>query len=250
MKEGWVCFHRKIAEWEWYTKPGMFHLFSHLVIMANHKDGSWQGIPIKRGQYLTGRKSLSKATGMTEQSIRTCLKRLESTGEISQKSTNRFSVITICKYEDYQDVKKEANQQSTSNQPATNQQLTTNNNVNNENKVKNTNGAYSESFETFWKEYPNKNGKYKAFLSWKKYKCGNGIFKSIMDSLEQQKKSKSWLDDDGKYIPNGSTWVHGRRWEDNEATTPQSDCTICDIRRRGICKQSKNNCSQFEEFKI
>ena len=131
MNSGWVCFYRKIAKWEWYTTPSMLHLFFHLIVMANHDDGSWQGFKVKRGQLITGRKSLSDATGISEQSIRTCLTRLERTGEITQKSTNRFSIITLCHYNDYQDKKENANQQLTSNQPATNQQLTTNNNENN-----------------------------------------------------------------------------------------------------------------------
>jgi uncharacterized phage protein (TIGR02220 family) len=133
--EGWVCFYRKMEEWEWYKVPHMLHLFFHLIVKANHKDGKWQGIQVNRGQLVTGRKSLSGATGISEQTVRTCLVRLEKTGEITQKSTNKYSVITICKYDDYQKGTTPVNQQLTNNQPATNQQLTTNNNVNNETKV-------------------------------------------------------------------------------------------------------------------
>ena len=114
----------------------MLHLFFHLVVMANHEDGSWQGISVKRGQLITGRKALSLATGISEQSIRTCLTRLERTGEITQKSTSRFSIITLCNYSDYQSRKEITNQQLTSNQPAINQQSTTNNNENNVTKEK------------------------------------------------------------------------------------------------------------------
>lgn len=137
MKEGWVCFYRKITEWEWYSTPNMLHLFFHMIVSANHKDGKWKGVDIKRGQLATGRKALSAAIGVSEQSIRTCLARLERTGEITQKPTSKFSIITICNYDDYQEDKKQINQQLTSNQPATNQQLTTNNNENNVTKKTN-----------------------------------------------------------------------------------------------------------------
>lgn len=133
--DGWVCFYRKIEEWEWYKTPHMLHLFFHLIVKANHKDGKWQGMEVMRGQLITGRKSLSSETGISEQTIRTCLKRLEHSSEIVQKSTSKFSVITILNYNEYQTKEKPANQQPTSNQPATNQQLTTNNNVNNVNKT-------------------------------------------------------------------------------------------------------------------
>ena len=109
----------------------MFHLFAHLIVMANHKDQEWKGIMIKRGQLVTGRFVLSKQTGISQRSIRTCLARLEQTGEIVVKSTNKFSIVTICKYDDYQDKKRASDQQATSKRPASDQQATTNNNENN-----------------------------------------------------------------------------------------------------------------------
>jgi len=120
--------------------PDMVHLFIHLLLMANHKDGAWQGIKVLRGQVITGRKTLSENTGLSEQSIRTCIKRLKSTNEITSKSTSKFSIITICNYDKYNTEKsatnqhnnQPANQQSTSNQPAINQQLTTNKNDKND----------------------------------------------------------------------------------------------------------------------
>jgi uncharacterized phage protein (TIGR02220 family) len=134
--QGWVCFYRKIKTWEWYSTPNMLHILFHLIVSANHKDGKWQGVDVKRGQLITGRKAISVDTGISEQSVRTCLTRLERTGEITQKSTNKFSIITVCNYDDYQTQENPTNQQLTSNQPATNQQLTTNNNVNNITKNK------------------------------------------------------------------------------------------------------------------
>ena len=135
---GWIKMHRNITKWEWYDDSKMVHLFFHLLVSANHKDGNWKGQSVKRGQLITGRKSLSSATGISEQSIRTCLERLSLTNEITIKTTNKNSVITILNYDLYQS-KESSNQQSTSNQPTINQQLTTNkndNNVKNEKKVK------------------------------------------------------------------------------------------------------------------
>lgn len=211
MNSGWICFYRKITEWEWYSTPNMLHLFFHLVITANHKKKKWQGVDIERGQLVTSINSINSATGISTQSIRTCLKRLESSMEIVKKTTNRFTLITICKYNDYQEIKYTTNKQLTINQQSTNKQLTTNNNVNNVTKEKH---LYSKQFENFWKEYPNKTGKAKAYSAWKKYKCENGIFDEIMGALYKQKKSKNWTNDGGKYIPMCSTWVNGKRWED------------------------------------
>ena len=123
-------------EWEWYQDSHMVHLFLHLLLTANHKPQRWKGMTVERGQLITGRLALSEATGISEQTCRTCLERLKSTGSISIRSTNRYSLITINNYERYQDFtspvnqpdNEHGNQQLTSNQPAANQQLTTNKN--------------------------------------------------------------------------------------------------------------------------
>jgi hypothetical protein len=141
--EGYIKVHRKLIEWRWYKKSETVHLFIHLLLSANHADGYWEGISVRRGQHITGRKKLSELTGLSEQSIRTCLNRLKSTGEITIKSTNQFSIITICNYDKYNDSKalinRQANhqtdQQSTSDQPTTNQPPTTNKNEKNDKNV-------------------------------------------------------------------------------------------------------------------
>jgi len=134
---GWVKNYRSIEDWEWYKTENMAHLFQHLIRKANHEDRKWQGIDVKRGQVVTGRSALAEQTGISEQSIRTCLNRLKSTSEITIQVTNKYSIITICNYDSYQtsegeinqQINQQPNQQLTSNQPATNQQLTTNKNI-------------------------------------------------------------------------------------------------------------------------
>lgn len=99
--DGWVKLFRKTRQWEWYKVENMFHLFCHLLMGANQIDGLFRGNPVKRGQLITGFNSLSADTGITIRALRTCLERLKKSGEISIKTTNKFSIITICKYEEY-----------------------------------------------------------------------------------------------------------------------------------------------------
>jgi len=126
--EGWIKIHRRFQQWEWYTNSEMVHLFIHLLITATHKDGKWKGHEIKRGQTVAGISSLHKKTGISVQTIRTCINRLKSTGEITVKSTNKFSIITICNYEDYQGMDNATNTQinTQTNKQLTNNQQTTN----------------------------------------------------------------------------------------------------------------------------
>lgn len=139
--QGWIKLHRKLTEWEWYKEPKMVLLFVHLLLMANHEPKKWQGIDVQRGQVITGLDALNKATGISYQSLRTCLSRLENSGNLTSKSTNRFRIITLCNYETYQIADRESNKptnkQLTNKQQAGNKQLTANKNVKKEKNEKN-----------------------------------------------------------------------------------------------------------------
>lgn len=133
---GWIKLHRKFLDWEWFNKSEAVHLFLYMLLKANHKDGKWQGIDVKRGQFISSLGNISNATGLSVQVIRTNLKRLEKTNEISIKSTSQFTIVTICKYECYQHENEQANKPLTNEQQTTNKQLTTNKNEkNNKNDI-------------------------------------------------------------------------------------------------------------------
>ena len=136
--QGWVSFHRQIMKWEWYTDPNTFRLFFHLVLNANHEKASWRGIEIERGQFITSPDKLATQLDLSRQQIRTALKKLELTNEVTTKSTNKYTVVTVEKYDFYQDDARTSTNKPTNQQPTNNQQITTNNNEynkKNENKV-------------------------------------------------------------------------------------------------------------------
>ena len=83
------------------------------------------GETIPRGSFVTSLDSLAKELGLSVQEIRTALKHLISTGELTSKSTNKYRIITVVNYEMYQQVNKQPNSPLTGNQQATNNQLTT-----------------------------------------------------------------------------------------------------------------------------
>ncbi|MFH2062476.1 MAG: hypothetical protein ABIJ43_05825 [Candidatus Beckwithbacteria bacterium] len=128
MKEfnGWIKLHNKFLEWEWINKPEMISVFIYLLLSANYQEKSWQGQIIRRGQTIIGREKLAQTLGISPQTIRTCISKLKSTSEITTKSTNKYTLISILNYDKYQS--KSTSQPTTNltnNQPATNQQLTT-----------------------------------------------------------------------------------------------------------------------------
>lgn len=130
---GFIKLDRDIQNWQWYTKENMLLVWIDLLTSASYEDNYFEGRLIKKGQVVVGRKKLAEKLHLSEQSIRTCINRLKSTGEITIESTNKYSVITIVKWEDYQTIPNYINQQNnqyinhpaTSKQPASNQQVTT-----------------------------------------------------------------------------------------------------------------------------
>lgn len=146
MNSGFIFLHRKILDWEWYGDEKVFRVFLHLLLKANHREGKWQGVVIKRGQLITSYSHVSEQLSnrfskTSPQQVRTTLYKLKSTGEITVKTTNKYSVITINNYDEYQSDNRREVRQTTGKQQANNRQVTTNNNENNkdnENKRYNT----------------------------------------------------------------------------------------------------------------
>ena len=131
---GYISLHRQIQSWEWYKNPNTAFLFIHLLLSANFTDTRFMGKKIRRGQVVTSLPSLANETGLSIQNVRTALKHLISTGEITDDSCRTYRIITVVKYNEYQTVTDKL----TDNQQTTNRQLTDDqqhhNNDNNVNK--------------------------------------------------------------------------------------------------------------------
>lgn len=128
---GWIKLHRSILDWEWYDETNTFKVFLHCLLRANHKDKNWRGQTIKVGSFITSYSNLAVECKLSTQQIRTALDKLKHTKELTIKTTNKYTVVTICKYESYQVLENENNKQITIKQQTNNKQITTNNNDNN-----------------------------------------------------------------------------------------------------------------------
>lgn len=144
MNDGYVKFHRKSLKSSVWKNSVFWMVWSWCLLKASHETHKipFNGvdIEIKRGQFITGRKKATKEIPISVQSYRTSINYLKSTGRITTKVTNRFTIITVVKYNQYQDKPSKPTNQSTSkltnHQPATNQPLTTYKNDKNDKNVK------------------------------------------------------------------------------------------------------------------
>lgn len=215
MHRGYIKLHRKFTEWEWYKDKNTMLLFLHLLITANYKASRFMGNDIPVGSVVIGRKALAASVGLTERKIRTSLDKLKNTGEVTIKTTNKFSVLTIVNYSDYQDGDRIETSKKANNRPTTDQQPTTSK----EGKKVSSKEINNNEFELFWSCYPKKKNKGTAEKAWNKIKHTNGTTALIMAGLDAAKVNPDWVKDNGQFIPYPATWLNAKGWEDEHETT-------------------------------
>ena len=99
---GYIKLDRGILDWGWYKDPNTMRVFIHLLLTANYCDGEFMGVEIHRGQVATSYESITDDLGLTIQNVRTAIKHLKSTGEVTSKAYSKFQVISITNYNKYQ----------------------------------------------------------------------------------------------------------------------------------------------------
>ena len=125
--------YRSFLDWEWYPDTNCVRLALHFILKANYRAKKWKGLIIDRGQLVTSRGQLSEETGLSEMQIRTAIDKLDNCGFITKSGTRKYTIITVCNYDLYQQAQDgfdngsqpTDSQQITSKQPTDNQQITT-----------------------------------------------------------------------------------------------------------------------------
>jgi hypothetical protein len=129
MDNGWIKLYRNLIDWEWWDDHNASRLLIYLLCKVNYEEKKWKGIVIKPGQIVMSWDGLSKGIGLSVQSCRTAMKKLELSNEVTRKTTNRYQLVTLVKWEKLQEIKVSPSGKSTSKltkkQQATNKQLTT-----------------------------------------------------------------------------------------------------------------------------
>ena len=220
----YIKLHRKFLEWEWYRNEHTKNLFIHCLLKANWKESKFEGNVIQRGSFVSSIDILANETGLTSDEVRTAIKHLICTGEITKQSTNKYTVFSVVNYDLYQPVSQAEPKQA----PSYSQSIP-NNRRNKEYKEINNICApeshdsnfdkeeqLKKDFEIIYEIYPKKKGKTVAFANYKQWVSEKGkdvggkryrltnrqIYLAVKKYIRQQEESGQ---DDLQYWKNFDT---------------------------------------------
>ena len=82
---------------------------------------------------------------------------------------------------------------------------------------------FPPGFESFWQAYPRKTAKPQAAKAFARLRPDATLLAQMLAALALQRQTEQWRRDDGQFVPHPSTWLNGRRWEDEPAGLPSKD---------------------------
>jgi len=199
--EWFIQLHKKICEWEWYTDIPTKILFFHILLKCNYKEAKWRGKIIKPWEFITSSEHLALETWLTRQQVRTAIKKLESTWEITYKATNDYTILWLNNWGMYnQQDNQHSNQRITNKQPTNNQRITT------------TNKEYKEK-----REYKENNTDTLVAMQPNEYKLSIDYLKSYTLETEIPDYAYIYKDEWIKFCiywwEKGKTWKIRAEWE-------------------------------------
>lgn len=204
---GFVKYRRSKEVNELLKAPIANALLCQIVLRAKRtKSFSVDGLEV--GEALIGD---YKSVGASYQQYRTAVGQLERWGLVTIRTTNKGSIAKLIDkrvFDINQEGGNEQNNHQTTNKKRTdNEQTTTNKNERRKKRKK-----YSEAFESFWRQYPKKVAKIKAFSAFQKIDFSEHPLETIIFVLQKQKNSEQWKT--SQYIPNPTKWLEEERWLD------------------------------------
>lgn len=214
MKEGWISLHRKLQDCDIWLDDEPFDRRSawiDLLLSANHENKGMifdgHHIEVKRGQLITSVRKLSAKWNWSKSKTLSYLRLLEELNMIEREADSRRTLLTIVNYGIYQggntnertlkghskDTERTVNGRS----PATN------NNVNNENN----DNKYICAFDEFWKIYPRKNDKARAYKCYVARVKDGYTDEQLLTACKNYRAECEKNKTEQKYIKHGATFL-------------------------------------------
>lgn len=107
MNRGYVRLWRKSLDAGWIKNHKLWVFWTWCLLKASHKEYDaivgLQRVNLFPGQFVFGLKKAAEETGLTIREIRTIIDFLKKSENLTIKTTNKFSVITIVNWHTYQE---------------------------------------------------------------------------------------------------------------------------------------------------
>ena len=206
MQRGYVKLWRKVRDSGLLQNGPALQLFTWLLTDATFKPSkrivSGQPVFLEPGQAIFARRRAAQELALTERKCRTSLDMLVNMEIVTHKTTRTCTIISFVNWQTYQ-------QEECTGDPHNDQQTTQRQECK-KNKRQNTppnpQGG-SEAFNSFWQAYPRKVGKDAAAKAWAKRQGELPEVQILIATIERQKASQQWQNENGKYIPYPATWL-------------------------------------------
>lgn len=206
MNNGWIKLHRKTLDNPIVMKDtDHFAVWMWLLLNATHSDHDtiYEGerLTLKAGQFITGRKIISKELKINESKIQRILKTFEIEQQIEQQTNPRCRLISILRWSDYQLDEQQSEQQLNNKRTLNNKVKKINNNI------------YVQEFEKLWLLVPkkvNKKKSYQKYILAVKKKDHETIYTAFKNQV-----LNNWKETDAQYTPALNVWLNGERWNDD-----------------------------------
>lgn len=192
-------------------------------------------VELSRGQFVASTRFLAGAWGWSEARVRRYFDTLENRRMIKRETDAGITVVTICKYDEYQLMPKDSDAPST--HPSTHHRRTSDANENKgeikgklreedlfgsdePHRSRDEISSQQDRFDEFWRVYPKKSGKPKAIKAW-----ANAIKRHDPEKIIAAAKvyAKVVEGADPKYTKYPQGWLNDERFNDPDCQPKPAD---------------------------
>jgi hypothetical protein len=234
MEQGYIKIHRSLVKKGYYKDSHYVHLWIHLIMKATYQEKEYlfngKIHMLKPGQFITGRNTLSAETGINRSKIERMLKTFENEQQIEQQMTTKFRIISILSWDKYQNIEHQ-NEPRVSHERATSEpRVSTNKKEKKEKKEKNI-YIYSQDFESWYQNYPNKIAKKKAHDAWNSKNGSRPDVEILLKHLTRQTEERERAIKEKRFVPewcHPATYINQERWEDVYYSETQQGTHVMD----------------------
>ena len=209
------------------SKPLVWSYWLHCLEEAAYKAHKvfWGGeeFTLEPGSFVTSIPREASKLGLSDQNVRTARKYLVKSGMVNIQGTRVGTLVTVCKYSEFQDykaqLKERANGLPTAKSPAPHIPLTDTSQhtvykdiqgmqVNTRNNIGANAYAYPVEFDSFWNFYPKKEDKMEAYKLWKEIEDKEKLLAFAEDYGKQFHAARRKYAKKAKYILRDEEWLH------------------------------------------